>query len=197
MEAAGDGAAAARVGAAGNSVPSRPQQGTKRDRGEGVRGTEAELAAAAAWGASSASHCRSRCLPGAGSWIYRMRASGGKEPRIRDPTPYRLDPPLARAMTWRCLDWLHAVPPYSLGTSPPPVRGHVMAELADSRTLTAMPYTLLCRADLLGVPILLAQCLHLHMRVPRAQDPPSQSHIHGQDTRASVRLSTVASQARG
>ncbi|XP_062212624.1 transcription factor PCF6-like [Phragmites australis] len=67
MESMGNGAAGA-----GEGTPSR-SQGAKRGRGGGVRGSEAE----AAWGQPPA-------LPppqgaGAGSRIYRVRASGGKD----------------------------------------------------------------------------------------------------------------------
>ncbi|CAN6314991.1 unnamed protein product [Urochloa humidicola] len=82
MEAAGDGAAAAGAGAgaAGDGAPSRPQQGAKRGRGGGVRGTESESAAAqAAWGAPPALPPPQQGPPGAGSRIYRVRASGGKD----------------------------------------------------------------------------------------------------------------------
>ncbi|CAN6303283.1 unnamed protein product [Urochloa humidicola] len=79
MEAAGDGAAAAGAGAAGDGAPSRPQQGAKRARGGGVRGTEAE-STAVSWGAPPALPPPPQQGPlGAGSRIYRVRASGGKD----------------------------------------------------------------------------------------------------------------------
>lgn len=69
MEAVGDGAAGA-----GDGAPGRFQQGAKRGRGGGLKGSEE---AAGAWGQPPA-------LPppqglGAGSRIYRVRASGGKD----------------------------------------------------------------------------------------------------------------------
>ncbi|CAN6298749.1 unnamed protein product [Urochloa humidicola] len=71
MEAAGDGAAAARAGVAGNGVPSRPQQGAKRGRGGGVRGTEAELADCQVPAGGGVAD-----LPRAGEW-----RQGAKDPR--------------------------------------------------------------------------------------------------------------------
>ncbi|CAL4936328.1 unnamed protein product [Urochloa decumbens] len=72
MEAAGDGGAAG----AGDGAPSRPQQqGAKRGRGGAVRGTQA----ADAWGAPPALPPPQQGPPGAGSRIYRVRASGGKD----------------------------------------------------------------------------------------------------------------------
>ncbi|XP_039782288.1 transcription factor PCF6-like [Panicum virgatum] len=72
MEAVGDGAAA---GAGDGAPPARSQQGAKRGRGGGVRGSDAE--AAAAWGQPPALPPPQG--PGAGSRIYRVRASGGKD----------------------------------------------------------------------------------------------------------------------
>ncbi|CAN6297541.1 unnamed protein product, partial [Urochloa humidicola] len=67
------------AGAAGDGAPSRPQQGAKRARGGGVRGTEAE-STAVSWGAPPALPPPPQQGPlGAGSRIYRVRASGGKD----------------------------------------------------------------------------------------------------------------------
>ncbi|CAO2169440.1 unnamed protein product [Urochloa humidicola] len=89
MEAAGDEAVAARAGTAGNGVPSQPQQGAKRAHGGGVRGTEAELAAAAAWGAPPALPLPQQVPAGAGSWIYRARewGQGAKDLRSHAVSP--------------------------------------------------------------------------------------------------------------
>ncbi|CAL4927701.1 unnamed protein product [Urochloa decumbens] len=80
MEAAGDGAAGG--AGAGDGAASRPQQGAKRGRGGGVRGAEtadASALAAAGWGAPPALPPPQPGPPGAGSRIYRVRASGGKD----------------------------------------------------------------------------------------------------------------------
>ncbi|RLN18054.1 hypothetical protein C2845_PM02G45790 [Panicum miliaceum] len=74
MEAVGDGGAA---GAGDGAPPGRSQQGAKRGRGGGVRGSEAK--AAAAWGQPPALPLPLPQGPGAGSRIYRVRASGGKD----------------------------------------------------------------------------------------------------------------------
>ncbi|RCV40562.1 hypothetical protein SEVIR_9G064100v4 [Setaria viridis] len=76
MEAVGDGGAAG----AGDGAPGRSQQqGAKRGRGGGVRGSGSEAdAAAAAWGQPPALLPPPQG-PGAGSRIYRVRASGGKD----------------------------------------------------------------------------------------------------------------------
>jgi hypothetical protein len=76
MEAAGEGGAA---GAGDGATPGRSQQqqqqgANKRGRGGGVRGSEAE----AAWGQPPALLPPPQG-PGAGSRIYRVRASGGKD----------------------------------------------------------------------------------------------------------------------
>jgi hypothetical protein len=79
MEAAAVGDGAAGAGDAAASAPAgRSQQGAKRGRGGAVRGSEAD-AATAAWGQPPPPVLPPPPAPGAGSRIYRVRASGGKD----------------------------------------------------------------------------------------------------------------------
>ncbi|CAD6206941.1 unnamed protein product [Miscanthus lutarioriparius] len=80
MEAAAVGDGAPGAGDAAASAPAgRSQQGAKRGRGGAVRGSEAD-AATAAWGQPPPPALLPPPQgPGAGSRIYRVRASGGKD----------------------------------------------------------------------------------------------------------------------